>query len=185
MNTLKIVVLSPIIAGMMGGCAATSSTTHSGDYAGQQARAIKSLSGDEIASLLEGRGMGYAKAAELNSYPGPMHVLEHAKALALSAEQETATRNLMAMHKAQARHLGKELVDSERDLNQLFAARSIDVAALERQLGVIATRQAAVRGSHLRTHLAQTALMTTAQIEKYTEIRGYQARRPHETSMYD
>ena len=185
MNTLKAVVLLPIITGMLGGCATTSSTTHSGDYAGQQARAIKSLSADEIASLLEGRGMGYAKAAELNGYPGPMHVLDHAKALALSAEQETATRNLLATHKAQVRHLGKELVESERDLDRLLATRSIDNAALERQLGVIATRQAAVRASHLSAHLAQTALMTRTQVEKYTEVRGYQAGGQHETRLHN
>lgn len=184
MNCFKYVALLTVVAGSLGGCATTSSTPHSGTYAGQQARAIKSLSDGEIASLLEGNGMGYAKAAELNGYPGPMHVLEHAKELALSADQEAATRNLMVTHKAQVRGLGKELVQSERDLDQLFATRSIDIAALERQLGVIATRQAAVRASHLSTHLAQTALMTRAQVEKYNELRGYQAGGQHETRMH-
>ena len=45
-------------------------------YAGQQARPIKSLSDDDIAALREGEGMGMAKAAELNGYPGPAHVLQ-------------------------------------------------------------------------------------------------------------
>jgi hypothetical protein len=45
-------------------------------YAGQQSRAIKALSQDEVRQYLEGAGLGYAKAAELNRYPGPMHVLE-------------------------------------------------------------------------------------------------------------
>ena len=45
-------------------------------YAGQQARSIKSLSDDEIAALRKGEGMGMAKAAELNGYPGPAHVLQ-------------------------------------------------------------------------------------------------------------
>ena len=44
-------------------------------YAGQQARAIKALSDDDIAALRKGEGMGVAKAAELNGYPGPAHVL--------------------------------------------------------------------------------------------------------------
>ena len=45
-------------------------------YAGQQARAIKSLSDEDIAALLKGEGMGMAAAAELNGYPGPAHVLQ-------------------------------------------------------------------------------------------------------------
>jgi hypothetical protein len=44
-------------------------------YAGQQTRTIKALSDDEIAALRNGEGMGMAKAAELNGYPGPIHVL--------------------------------------------------------------------------------------------------------------
>jgi len=44
-------------------------------YAGQQTWTIKALSEDEIAALRNGEGMGMAKAAELNGYPGPIHVL--------------------------------------------------------------------------------------------------------------
>jgi len=59
-------------------------------YAGQHERSVKALSDDEIKQYLAGAGMGYAKAAELNGYPGPMHVLELADKLALSAEQRDA-----------------------------------------------------------------------------------------------
>lgn len=44
--------------------------------AGQQHRQIKALSADEIQNYLAGKGAGMAKAAELNHYPGPTHVLE-------------------------------------------------------------------------------------------------------------
>ena len=37
---------------------------------------IKSLSQDDQSALLAGRGMGLARPAELNGYPGPAHVLE-------------------------------------------------------------------------------------------------------------
>jgi hypothetical protein len=43
-------------------------------YAGQQAREIKALSAEEQADLLAGRGMGLARADELNYYPGPTHI---------------------------------------------------------------------------------------------------------------
>ena len=59
-------------------------------YAGMQARPIKALSDQQIADLKAGRGMGLALAAELNGYPGPLHVLELADKLDLSAEQRTA-----------------------------------------------------------------------------------------------
>src|SRR5262245_58316557 len=66
----------------------------SAPYAGQQNREIKALSPEEIRDLAEGRGMGLAKAAELNGYPGPSHVLELAAPLRLTAEQRAATQAL-------------------------------------------------------------------------------------------
>ena len=35
---------------------------------------IKALSSEEVEQYLSGAGMGYAKAAELNRHPGPIHV---------------------------------------------------------------------------------------------------------------
>jgi hypothetical protein len=40
-------------------------------YAGQQTGTIKALSDEDITALLKGDGMGFAKVAELNGYPGP------------------------------------------------------------------------------------------------------------------
>src|ERR687892_2344181 len=71
-------------------------------YAGMQARPVKALSDQQIADLRAGRGMGLALAAELNGYPGPLHVLEHADALALTAEQRHRTRSLFEAMKAEA-----------------------------------------------------------------------------------
>jgi hypothetical protein len=56
-------------------------------YAGQQARSIKALSDEDIAALRKGEGMGMAKAAELNGYPGPVHVLQLAAQLGLTDAQ--------------------------------------------------------------------------------------------------
>ena len=55
-------------------------------YAGEQTREIKALSGSDIANLRNGRGMGLARPAELNRYPGPRHVLDTAE-LALTPAQ--------------------------------------------------------------------------------------------------
>ncbi len=46
----------------------------SSPYAGLERRAVKSLSEQQVADLRAGRGMGLALPAELNGYPGPVHV---------------------------------------------------------------------------------------------------------------
>jgi hypothetical protein len=55
-------------------------------YAGMQTRPIKALSKQQVVDLKAGRGMGLALAAELNSYPGPIHVLSDK--LGLTPEQK-------------------------------------------------------------------------------------------------
>jgi hypothetical protein len=52
-------------------------------YAGDETREIKALSPQEVSDLLAGKGMGFAKTAELNGFPGPAHVLELASQLQL------------------------------------------------------------------------------------------------------
>lgn len=68
------------------------------------------MSPQEQQAWLDGQGIGLAKPAELNGFPGPMHVLEHASQLELSTQQQEDTRRLMERHKAEARALGAELV---------------------------------------------------------------------------
>ena len=50
-------------------------------YAGEEGREIKALSAADVDAYLTGQGMGFAKAAELNGYAGPKHVLELAAEL--------------------------------------------------------------------------------------------------------
>src|SRR5712691_4688219 len=90
-------------------------------YAGQERRAIKALSEEEIRDLLEGRGMGLAKAGELNSYPGPMHVLQLADELALSDVQRAATTSLQAEMRERAVFIGRQIIEAERTLDRAFA----------------------------------------------------------------
>lgn len=144
-------------------------------YAGQQQREIKSLSTQEVGDLLNGEGMGLARAAELNGYPGPAHVLEHAAALALTPQQRSAAEALMQRHKARARELGVALVEAERALDQAFASKQVDASLLARLTSRIGAQQAQLREEHLRTHLEQAALLDKGQIERYGRLRGYAA----------
>lgn len=142
-------------------------------YAGLQDRPIKTLSAEDADALLAGRGMGFAMAAELNGYPGPRHVLEHADALSLDDGQQLATEALMQAHLERARALGAELVAAERALDEAFGRRSIDADRLDELVAAAARLRGRLRAEHLRTHLQQTALMSAEQIHRYKELRGY------------
>lgn len=142
-------------------------------YAGQEQRAIKALSAEETQQYLSGAGMGYARAAELNHYPGPMHVLELEKPLALTPGQRTATQQLMDSHKAEARAIGARLIAAEQDLDRLFADSAISQAALAQQVQTVAALQGEYRLSHLETHRRMRALLTPHQIMQYDQLRGY------------
>ncbi len=142
-------------------------------YAGQQARDVKALSADEQADLLAGRGMGLAKSAELNGYPGPLHVLELARELGLTPEQRARTEALFASMQRDASALGARLVDEERALDALFATRQVDASRLADATKRIGALQAELRRVHLDAHLEQTRILTAAQTARYVELRGY------------
>jgi Spy/CpxP family protein refolding chaperone len=145
----------------------------SAPYSGQQARSIKALSEDEVKGYLAGDGMGYAKAAELNHYPGPMHTLELADQLGLSAAQRAAMAALMKRHKVEARELGAEVVRFERELDALFAQRKATPALVDAKLAEIGAAHARLRGSHLKAHLEATGFLAPDQIARYDALRGY------------
>jgi len=142
-------------------------------YAGEQHREIKSLSAKEVQDLLAGRGMGLAKSAELNRYPGPAHVLELADRLGLSAAQKAQTKSVFDAMDSRARALGKALVEREAELDRLFASRQVSRATLESSLAEISKLQGELRRVHLEAHLAQTDILTQGQVASYVELRGY------------
>jgi Spy/CpxP family protein refolding chaperone len=149
-------------------------------YAGQEQRAIKALSADEVKAYLAGEGMGLAKAGELNHYPGPKHVLGVADHLDLTPDQRTRLAAIVAKMSAVALPLGRQIVDAEAALDRSFAERTIDDAGLRRATQHIAGLQGRLREVHLSAHLATRALLTAEQIAAYDSMRGYDGRpSPH------
>ncbi len=148
-------------------------------YRGQQHRNIKALSQNDIDGYLEGKGMGFAKAAELNHYPGPRHVLDLSEKLKLSDKQLKQTQTLFNKMQAKAINLGKQLIEREQKLDQLFAQGSINKNSLETILQDIGAIQAKLRNVHLSTHLEQKQLLNEHQIIMYDRIRGYGADGSH------
>ena len=166
---MKAVILSVVVIGV----ALSVSANQPSPYTGQESRVIKALSHSEIEGYLNGKGMGYAKAAELNHYPGPKHVLELSKQLALTAEQQAKTQKLFESMKKKAVSIGRELIDRERQLDQLFAKEAIDNNRLESNLIEIGTLQAKLRYVHMRAHVAQKNILTSHQVTLYDQLRGY------------
>lgn len=152
---------------------AAAESGHRSPYAGQEARAIKSLSARDIDDLRNGRGWGLAKAAELNGMPGPAHLLELRKEIGLTPRQTEQVEALYRAMKAKATALGIRLIELERGLNESFAKRKVTQASLESQLAAIADVQRALRLTHLETHLRTPTLLTAGQIAAYNRLRGY------------
>jgi Spy/CpxP family protein refolding chaperone len=142
-------------------------------YADQKDANIKALTEDEQSALLDGQGMGFAKAAELNGYPGPRHVLDLAAPLELSHTQRVATEALFERMRADARRTGTDLVEAERTLDALYATRSATPERVGRQLANIESLRARLRGIHLNAHLEQASLLTKQQVALYARLRGY------------
>jgi Spy/CpxP family protein refolding chaperone len=166
--------------------AGVASAQHAQPYAGMQARPLKALSAEQIADLKAGRGMGLALAAELNGYPGPTHVLELAREIKLTDAQRAHVEALFAAMKAEAIPLGEDLIARESELDRQFAARVITPASLAAAVDAIGATQAKLRTAHLKYHLSTLDVLTPAQVQRYTQLRGYAAAAPagHSPQMH-
>jgi hypothetical protein len=142
-------------------------------YAGQEQREIKTLSASDIKMYLEGHGMGLGKAAELNHYPGPRHVLDLATELRLSHEQFTKAQQAYDKMHAEAVRLGKLIVAKEKQLDSLYATQKISETQLRTIVGDIAELQGELRFTHLNAHLETKKILSPQQVVKYDELRGY------------
>jgi Spy/CpxP family protein refolding chaperone len=179
MVALRMFVVCGLVAAGISGVGAETSP-----YAGMQNRSLKALSEQQIEDLRAGRGMGLAMAAELNSYPGPAHVLELANALNLSEDQRDHTRALFEEMRDTAAPLGKEVLAKESELDEAFASGRIDDAALRRILTDIGRLQGELRYTHLKYHLAMRGLLSPEQIAAYDRLRGYNSEQKPATGMH-
>jgi len=142
-------------------------------YAGFESREIKAMSDDNIEGHLKGKGMGLSLAAELNHYPGPKHVLESGDKLGLSPEQINATIKIRESMFKKAKHLGKQIVDKERQMDELFAGQAADALTLESLVYSIAVLRGQLRYAHLEAHLRTRELLSEKQVKEYDSLRGY------------
>lgn len=144
-----------------------------GSYAGQHTRQVSSFSADDIADLSEGRGWGLARPAELNGYPGPLHVLELADALDLSEAQRAAAADSYRRMQSRARELGQALIAAESGVDDLFRNNRADTGTLNARLAEAEGLRSELRATHLLAHLEVTPVLTAAQRATYARLRGY------------
>ncbi len=146
-------------------------------YAHTQSNDVPTLTPDEVRELRNGEGMGLARPAELNRFPGPKHLLELASELDLDPAQ---IRRIEAIHekmRAQAITKGDDVLMAERRLANLFASVAVgeqpsvaDVKRIAQHLGIMRGQLQAI---HLLAHMESARELTAEQIEEYDRLRGY------------
>ena len=149
-------------------------------YRSQTLSEIRGLTEKEISELRQGRGMGLARAAELNGYPGPRHVLDAVGAgrLQLTPDQVQTVQRLFDDMSSEAQRLGNMVLKEEWALEQAFRKGAISEADLHASVGRIAALQGDLRAVHLRAHLETRLVLSEPQIQRYNQLRGYTAGSP-------
>jgi hypothetical protein len=175
---MKTLLYLALAGSILTGCAQNPHAGHAGHaghgaYAGLQTRTIKALSDEQVADLRAGRGMSLALAAELNGYPGPLHVLELAEPLRLTDAQRTGTRELFERMQREARAAGEEVIAAETALDELFRMRRITAESLAQGTSRAAAATAKLRETHLRYHLLMMDVLSPEQVARYARLRGY------------
>lgn len=173
MRVLPSITALLLISGMA--TAQHAEHTPNAPYAGQELRAIKSLSDEDIAELRRGGGWGLAKAAELNGLPGPLHLLELVDEMALTPEQIDTIEHVFRKMRADAIDEGERLISREQALESAFRDRAITEETLRIMLAAIEESRRELRYIHLAAHLKTPDILTADQIDRYNTLRGYGA----------
>jgi hypothetical protein len=144
-------------------------------YAGQHRRAIKSLSRADLRDLEAGRGWGFAKPAEMNGYPGPVHLLELKDQLGLDGAQVSQIQAIFEHMNEMAMVKGREFIEAEQQLDVGFSSASVTPENLARLTRDAALLRGQLRAIHLRAHLRTLPILTVDQVRIYKSLRGYGA----------
>jgi Spy/CpxP family protein refolding chaperone len=145
----------------------------SSPYVGFETREVKTLSTDKQEGLKRGAGLSYALAAEMNGYPGPLHVLELSDQLGLDAEQKKRTQVIYDKMRREAVAAGEALIAAEAHLDRMFQMKHASYDRVEAQTSVIAGQEAKLRAIHLNAHLTMNDILTPDQRASYDRLRGY------------
>jgi len=145
-------------------------------YAGQETRTVTSLSQDEVDGFLAGKGMGLARPAELNGFPGPAHTLELADKLNLTPRQLMLIESARDKMTKRAQEAGARYIAAEKAVDELMRTAAPDVAEVAKRIAVADAVRAEARMVHISAHLEITPILSEEQRAKYAALRGYANR---------
>src|SRR5262245_65908219 len=133
-------------------------------YRHQTQSSLRGFSEAEVAELRAGTGMGLARAAELNSYPGPRHILDaiHAGRLQASPTQVRQLQEIFDEMRSDARRIGAQILSEEEQLETAFRTTTIAEHDLRARLAQIASLKGEFRVTHLRAPLLAKAVLNGA-----------------------
>lgn len=176
----KVLVNLSLLIFLLTACSSTNDeaiqseqTATASPYVEMADQEIKALPEERIQVLLNGAGGGYALSAELNSYPGPLHVLELSSELMLTKEQEQSTKEIYNQMKEKAQSIGKEMVDLEFQLENAFRSKNLTKVDVENMTNQISILDGKLRSVHLNAHIDMIDVLNDDQIKLYDELRGY------------
>ncbi len=69
--------------------------------------------------------------------------------------------------------IGEKLISQEAELDRLFAHRVVTPSSLGSVTVAVGATQAELRNAHLKYHLLTSGLLTAAQMQNYSRLRGY------------
>ena len=142
-------------------------------YAHTQSNEVSTLTPEEVRELRNGEGMGLARPAELNQFPGPKHLLELVSDLDLSQAQIDRIKAIRKKMKMRAIAKGEAILEMERHLANLFASGHPSVAEMDRVTGHLGMMRGQLQAIHLLAHIESARELTSEQIEGYDRLRGY------------
>jgi len=134
---------------------------------------IHALSAEEVEQIRQGGGASFALPAELNGVPGPRHVLDLAKELGLSPDQQTQIQAVYDRFRADAIPAGERYLAAEQALEEGFRFRTLSEEELPERVAEVSRLEGELVTIHLRAHLQTAEILTPAQIATYNQLRGY------------
>lgn len=142
-------------------------------YAHAQSTEVSNLTPDEVRELRNGEGMGLARAAELNHFPGPRHLLDLRSELDLNHAQIDRIEAIHKNMRTDAIAKGEDILQAEIHLANLFASGQPTAAEVKRVTGHLGIMRGQLQAIHLLAHIESTRELTSEQIEGYDRLRGY------------
>ncbi|GAB5373758.1 MAG: hypothetical protein AcusKO_02200 [Acuticoccus sp.] len=133
---------------------------------------LKALSGADILAIRRGEGWGFARPAELNGVPGPLHVLELAQELHLSDAQILAIETIRDQMREDAIDAGARFIAAEIALDNAFLRSTPGLQELSTLVEMAGQARIELRRIHLNAHIETPEILSLEQIASYNRLRG-------------